>query len=77
MFGNVAKVSPMPKAGGRWNTFVITAKAPTSSSNSTAKTVDVNDSNHAAGTIALQWGTLDKDVPGGGINWRTVTIRSL
>jgi hypothetical protein len=26
---NVAKVSPMPKAGGHWNTYEITAKGPT------------------------------------------------
>jgi hypothetical protein len=25
---NVAKVDPMPKAGGKWNTFEITAKGP-------------------------------------------------
>lgn len=25
---NVAKVSPMPKAGGRWNIMEITAKGP-------------------------------------------------
>ena len=25
---NVAKVAPMPKAGGRWNTFLITAEGP-------------------------------------------------
>lgn len=52
--GNVAKVSPMPKAGGRWNTFVITAKGTHLIVElNGVKTVDVNDSNHAAGTIAL------------------------
>jgi hypothetical protein len=28
---DIAKVSPMPKAGGRWNTYEIYAKGDTSS----------------------------------------------
>jgi hypothetical protein len=33
---DVAKVSPMPKAGGRWNTLEITAKGPQLTSSGTA-----------------------------------------
>ena len=45
---DVAKVDPMPKAGGKWNTFEITAKG----SHLVVvlngqKTVDVQDSKHA------------------------------
>jgi hypothetical protein len=54
---NYAKVSPMPKAGGRWNTFEITARAPqlTVILNG-AKTAEVQDSKHARGPITLQYG---------------------
>lgn len=54
---DLAKVAPMPKAGGRWNVFEITAKG----SRLTVKlngvqTVDVQDSKHASGPFALQRG---------------------
>lgn len=53
---DVAKVSPMPKAGGRWNTVEITAKGPqlTVVFNGT-RTVNVQDSKYARGPIALQY----------------------
>ena len=54
---NVAKVSPMPQAGGKWNVYEITAKGPefTVTLNG-VKTVDgVKDSAHARGPIALQY----------------------
>jgi hypothetical protein len=54
---NYAKVSPMPKAGGRWNTLEITAKGPqlTVILNG-SKTAEVQDSKHARGPITLQYG---------------------
>lgn len=67
----VAKVSPMSKAGGKWNTYEITAKG-----NRLVlvlngeKTVDVEDSKLASGPIALQWGR-------GTIKWRKVEIKAL
>jgi hypothetical protein len=75
---DVAKVSPMPKAGGKWNTYVITAKGNhlTVELNG-QKTVDVQDSKHANGPFALQYGGLPKDVQGGPIKWRKVQIREL
>jgi Domain of Unknown Function (DUF1080) len=67
----VAKVSPMPKAGGKWNTYEITAKG-----NRLVlvlngeKTVDVEDGKLASGPIALQWGR-------GTIKFRKVEIKAL
>ena len=68
---DVAKVDPMPKAGGKWNTYEITAKG----SQLTVvlngqKTVDVQDSKHAAGPFALQYGS-------GVIKFRKVYIKPL
>lgn len=73
-----AAVSPMPKAGGKWNTYLITAKG----SNITVelngqKTVDLNDSKFASGPFTLQFGNGPKDAPGGAIKWRKVEVRPL
>jgi Domain of Unknown Function (DUF1080) len=68
---NVAKVDPMPKAGGQWNTFEITAKGPqlTVVLNDT-ETVDIQDSKFASGPVALQYGS-------GVVKFRKVEIRPL
>jgi hypothetical protein len=68
---DVGKVDPMPKAGGKWNTYEITAKG----SQLTVvfngqKTVDVQDSKHASGPLALQYGA-------GVIKFRKVYIKPL
>jgi len=75
---NFAKVSPMPKAGGKWNTYEITAKGSqlTVVLNG-VKTVDVQDSKFAQGPFALQFGNLPKDAPGGAIKWRKVQVKPL
>jgi len=75
---NVAKVSPMPKAGGKWNTYEITAKGSqlTVVLNG-AQTANVQDSQHAQGPFALQFGNGPKDAPGGAIKWRKVQIKPL
>jgi len=67
----VAAVSPMPKAGGKWNTYEITARGKrlTLVLNG-VKTVDVEDGKLASGPIALQWGR-------GTIKFRKVEIRPL
>ena len=73
---NFAKVSPMPKAGGKWNTYEITAKGSQLIVvlNGT-KTVDVQDSKFASGPFALQYGA---GVGGKGvIKFRKVEIRTL
>ena len=75
---NVAKVSPMPKAGGKWNIFEITARG----SHLTLvlngiKTVDVQHTQFTEGPISLQFGNREKGAPGGPIKWRKVQIRTL
>lgn len=68
----VAKVDPMPKAGGKWNTLEITAQG----SHLVVvfngkKTVDAQDSKRDAGYIALQWGAV------GTIRFRNLQIKPL
>jgi len=75
---DVAKVDPMPKAAGRWNTFEITAKGSRLSVVFNGqKTADaVEDARFPRGPIALQYapGTV-KDK--GTIKFRKVDIRPL
>jgi hypothetical protein len=67
----VAKVSPMPKAGGKWNTYEITAQGDhLVLVFNGVKTVDVHDAKLREGPIALQWGR-------GTIKWRKVEIKPL
>jgi hypothetical protein len=75
---NVAKVAPMPKAGGKWNIYEITAKGSqlTVVLNG-VRTVDVQDSKHAQGPFALQFGNRANDAPGGAIKWRKVQIKPI
>ena len=81
---NVAKVDPMPKAGGKWNVYEITAKGPTFTVVLNGqKTVDgVQDAKHANGRIALQHGPGNKDDKGvandkGVVKFRKVEIKPL
>jgi hypothetical protein len=73
--GAIVKVAPVrepyPKAGGKWNTYEITARGPqlTLVLNG-VKTVDIRDAKFASGPIALQWGR-------GLIRWRKVEVRPL
>ena len=68
---HITKVSPMPKAGGKWNTYEITVKGPrlTVLLNG-IQTVDVQDSKFGSGPIALQWGR-------GVVKFRKVQIKPL
>jgi len=75
---NVAKVSPMPKAGGKWNTYEITARGPQLIVMLNGiKTVDIQNSQFPEGHISLQFSNLDKGAPGGPIKWRIVQIKPL
>jgi hypothetical protein len=67
----VAKASTVLKAGGKWNTYEITAKGPhlTIVLNG-VKTAEVDDSQHASGPIALQYGA-------GVVKFRKVEIKPL
>ena len=67
----VAKVAPMPKAGGKWNTYEVTMRGThLVVVLNGEKTVDMHDSKLAAGPFALQHGT-------GVIKWRKVEIKPL
>jgi len=74
--GAIVKVAPVPKdfehAGGKWNTFELTAKGDhLVVVMNGKKTVDVvAKRNHLEGPFALQWGR-------GVIKWRKVQIREL
>jgi hypothetical protein len=74
---NVAKVDPMPKAGGKWNTYEITAKGDhlTAVLNG-VKTADGEDGKHKSGHIALQYGTT-KVEDAGIVKFRKVEIKPL
>jgi hypothetical protein len=68
---NFGKVSPMPKAGGHWNTFEITADGThLVVVMNGLKTVDIHDSTFPAGLISLQYG-------GGVVKWRKVLLKPL
>ena len=68
---DVAKVDPMPKAAGKWNTYEITAQGPhLVVVLNGEKTADVRDSKHAAGPLALQYGS-------GVVKFRKVQIKPL
>jgi hypothetical protein len=69
---DVAKVSPMPKAGGHWNSMEITARGDRFDVVLNGqKTVDAaHDAKHAEGPVALQYGA-------GQVKFRKVDIRRL
>ena len=68
---DVGKVDPMPKAAGKWNVYEITAQGPHFVVTLNGqKTVDAQDSKHASGYIALQYGS-------GVVKFRKVQIKPL
>ena len=68
---HIAAVSPMPKAGGKWNTYDITVKGTrlTVTLNG-VRTADVEDSKLPSGPIALQYHA-------GVVKFRKVQIKPL
>jgi hypothetical protein len=68
---NFAEVSPMPKAGGKWNTFEITAKGRqiTVVLNG-QKTVDLHNGMFEEGPFTLQYGS-------GVVKFRKVAVKPL
>jgi Domain of Unknown Function (DUF1080) len=68
---DVSKPLTAMKAGGKWNTYEITAQGPhmVVTLNGT-KTVDVQNSAHARGSIGLQYGA-------GTVKFRSVQIKAL
>lgn len=68
---HIAKVAPMPKAGGKWNTYDITLKgSQLDVTLNGTRTVSIQDSKFARGPIALQYGA-------GVVKFRKVQIRPL
>jgi hypothetical protein len=67
----VAKVAPMPKAGGKWNTYEMILQGPSLLVLLNGrKTVEVKDTKLASGPFALQWGR-------GVIKFRKVQIKPI
>ena len=68
---HLAKVAPMPKAGGKWNTYEITARgSKLSVVLNGRRTAELDDKQFASGPLALQWGR-------GVIKFRKVEVRPL
>lgn len=75
---DVAKVSPVPKAGGRWNTYVITAKGDHLVVElNGVKTAEARDAKHARGPIGLQRAPGNAKEAPTTIKFRKVEIRPL
>ena len=81
--GAIVNHAPVPvpvihKAGGKWNTFEITAKGPSLTVKfNGATTAAIENGKFASGPFALQFGPGVKGVTGGTIKWRKVQIRAL
>lgn len=66
-----AKIANMPKAGGKWNVYEITAKGPKISVVLNGeKTVELDHDQFKSGPVALQWGA-------GVIRFRKVQIKRI
>jgi len=75
-FAKVPVPSPY-KAGGKWNTFLITAKGSQITVEFNGdKTVDIQNAKFPQGPFALQFGNHGK-APGGPIKFRKVQVREL
>ncbi|MCY7318063.1 MAG: DUF1080 domain-containing protein [Ramlibacter sp.] len=75
---DVARVVPMPKAGGRWNVYEVTARGPQLIVVlNGVQTVNVQHSKFAEGPFALQYAPGANNAPGGAIKWRKLQIREL
>ena len=75
-FAKVPVPSPY-KAGGKWNTFLITAKGSQLTVEFNGeKTVDIQNAKFPQGPFALQFGNHGK-APGGPIKFRKVEVREL
>ena len=76
---DVAAVNPMPRAGGRWNTYVVTAKGDhlTVTLNG-QRTVDIRHAKHARGPIVLQQALgVKKEASADWIKFRKLEVRPL
>ncbi len=70
--------APLPKAGGKWNTFLIYANGPELTVKFNGEvTVSTMNSQFKEGPFSLQFANGPKDAPGGPIKWRKVMVRPL
>ncbi|MGE5096081.1 MAG: DUF1080 domain-containing protein [Betaproteobacteria bacterium] len=75
---DTAKVSPVPKAGGRWNTYEITAKGDhLVVMLNGQKTAETHNGKHASGPIGLQRAPGNNKEAPTPIKWRRVEIKPL
>jgi hypothetical protein len=75
---NLAKLSPVQKAGGQWNTVEITARgAQLSVTLNGVQTASVQHAKFAQGPLALQYGAGAKNLEGGPIKWRRVQVKPI
>ncbi|MBC5767326.1 3-keto-disaccharide hydrolase [Ramlibacter albus] len=73
-----AAVVPMPKAGGKWNTYEVTAKGPQLVVVfNGVQTVNISNEQFKEGPFALQYAPGANNIPGGAIKWRKVQIRPI
>ena len=77
-FGKIPVPNPGNyKAGGKWNTYEITAKdTHLRVVLNGVETVTIYDSTFASGPFTLQFGNRGKE-PGGAIKWRKVQVKEL
>lgn len=75
---HMGKVLQAVKTGGQWNTFEITAqgRSITVVLNG-VKTAEIDNAQFLSGPVALQFGNLPNNVPGGAIRFRKVQVRAL
>jgi len=75
---HLGKVLQPVKAGGRWNVFEISAQGRkiTLVLNG-VKTAEIDNAQFLSGPIALQFGNLPNNVPGGAIRFRKIQVRPL
>ena len=75
---HLGKVLQSMKAGGKWNTFEITAQGRkmTVLLNG-VKTAEIDNAQFLSGPVALQFANLPNNVPGGAIRFRKLEVRPL
>lgn len=75
---HMGKVLQTVKTGGKWNTYDITARGTkiTVVLNG-VKTAEIDNAKFLNGPLALQFGNLPNNVPGGAIRFRKVQLRPL
>ena len=75
---HVGKLLQPVKAGGKWNVYEITAqRRKITVVLNGIKTAEIDNAEHLSGPVALQFGNLPNNVPGGAIRFRKVQVRPL